>query len=220
MSCCITKNYYSPQKKRILLLHTAEIRRKTQVRQPYCNLYAYGANNPVRYIDPDGENITNKTNDYIIARLEDPIILKDGTKIDTVVLAPGDTYIGNVDGTRDKDGNYTKISCREGNKIDYSVKTGNQIEFDNDSSKRQNSKNDKLKKINNLPLINLIKGKKLLSGSYSKDSEGGKFLTKEWDNRFKADLGEDFTDYEKAYFSETQKKLREERVISAKENEK
>ena len=57
MSCCVNKNYYSPQKKRILLLHTAEIRRKTQVRQPYCNLYAYGANNPVRYMDPDGRFI-------------------------------------------------------------------------------------------------------------------------------------------------------------------
>ena len=55
MSCRVTKNYYSPQKNRILLLHTAEIRRKTQVRQPYCNLYAYGANNPVRYIDPTGK---------------------------------------------------------------------------------------------------------------------------------------------------------------------
>ena len=53
---CVTKNYYSPQKKRILLLNTAEIRRKTQVRQPYCNLYAYGANNPVRYIDPTGRS--------------------------------------------------------------------------------------------------------------------------------------------------------------------
>ncbi|MBC6719221.1 hypothetical protein [Treponema sp. Marseille-Q4130] len=57
MSCCVTKNYYSPQKKRILLLNTAEIRRKTQIRQPYCNLYAYGANNPVHYIDPDGNRL-------------------------------------------------------------------------------------------------------------------------------------------------------------------
>lgn len=64
MSCCVNKNYYSPQKKWILLLNAAEIRRKTQVRQPYCNLYAYGANNPVRYTDPDGRNIAFGVDKY------------------------------------------------------------------------------------------------------------------------------------------------------------
>ena len=51
-----------------------------------------------------------------------------------------------MDGTRDKNGNYTKISARDGDNIDYTVNQKNQITFDNEHSKKKNSKNDVLTK--------------------------------------------------------------------------
>lgn len=118
------------------------------------HLYHYAANNPIHYIDPDGNDVTNKTDDYIIARPEDKITLKDGTKIDTVVLAPGDKYISGIDGTRDKEGNYTKVSANHKNIVNYTVEKNNIIKFDDEKSKKINDRNDMIKKINNLPAIN------------------------------------------------------------------
>ena len=170
----------------------------------------------MKYVDPDGKIVTNKTDDFIIARLEDPIMIEE-KEVDTIVLAPGDKYMGKVDGTRDKNGNYTKISAIDSNNIDYSVEDGNKVKFDNKKSEIQNKLNDCLKKILNV----IKKDKKLPSGSYSNETSGGKFLSEKWDERFKNDLGEDgFNDYSKAYQSDIQQKLRNKMVINDSEENK
>ena len=203
------KNNFSHNKNWSSLLKNIEIERKQAVLKNNSDLYDYGANNPVHYIDPDGKAITNNTKNFIIARLEDPIKLSDGTEIDTVVLAPGDTYKGNVDGTRDLDGNYTKISAQSNQTVNYSVEEDNSIKFLDNESKKNNFKNDLKKALNNI--FPFVFGWKLYSGSYEKGELPAKYLASEWDDNFKSDLGEDgFQNYEAAYDSEKQKLLRKE----------
>ena len=54
MTCCLNKNINSRSKNWVSLIKSVEIRQKRAVRPYYANLYAYGANNPVKYTDPDG----------------------------------------------------------------------------------------------------------------------------------------------------------------------
>ncbi len=56
MSSCTNKNYNFPHKNWLFLLNVHEKQRKKASSPTYSNLYAYAANNPVYYTDPDGRN--------------------------------------------------------------------------------------------------------------------------------------------------------------------
>ena len=56
MNGFLNKNLKSYAKNWLAPVKYAEMQSKNAVRNQYTNLYAYGANNPVHYIDPDGRS--------------------------------------------------------------------------------------------------------------------------------------------------------------------
>ncbi len=67
MNGFLNKNLKSYAKNWLAPVKYAEMQSKNAVRNQYTNLYAYAANNPVHYIDPDGKYIikTNKDSETI-----------------------------------------------------------------------------------------------------------------------------------------------------------
>ncbi len=65
MNSCTNKKYNFPHKNWLSLLNVHEKQRKKTSRPTYSNLYAYAANNPVCYLDPDGKAIYIWMNEII-----------------------------------------------------------------------------------------------------------------------------------------------------------
>ena len=81
-SCTNIKNNF-PHKNWLSLLNVHEKQRKKTSRPTYSNLYAYAANNPVRYLDPDGRlpedsvPLTQEQNKTVISAQDSALLAID-----------------------------------------------------------------------------------------------------------------------------------------------
>ena len=139
----------------------------------YVNLHAYhyAGNNPVRYVDPDGEDLYNFTEKDIIVKLE----RETKEKKEFVIVHPNEMYKGSIDGAVLEDGTVIKVSAWKGNSIVINVvvetidgkDTASLLDFD---SFDLNYRNDLLKGGANF-FARLFSGEeKLLSGVYAPEA--------------------------------------------------
>jgi RHS repeat-associated protein len=117
----------------------------------YVNLHAYhyAGNNPVKYVDPDGENFYNNSG-------EDKVVRTEGG--DYRLVHPGEWYKGNIDGVISKDGTVNKVSDIRTRKGPELVMKGSKASLVNLGSRFKNWLGDLIKKI--------FYKDKLLSGEY------------------------------------------------------
>ena len=166
----------------------AETRRKNAVRPSNGSLYHYAGNTPVKYTDPDGRDITNNTKEYVLGKLEDPIVIgkdENGRDIELtfLIIEPGETIKGHFDGAIMKNGIIVKVSAESAwnENVSFTI-TDNEkgeVDFSDYSSFCINKKNDDLKGLLNL----LPLGKKYdYSGKYQDQNQKDAPLNGWWNS--------------------------------------
>ena len=95
MNGFLNKNLKSYAKNWLAPVKYAEIQSKNAVRNQYTNLYAYGANNPIHYTDPDGRKTISAQVQELIKKIGAGFNLYVPPKLIEDLEIKGWEYIGN-----------------------------------------------------------------------------------------------------------------------------
>ena len=87
MNSCTNKKYNFPHKNWLSLLNVHEKQRKKTSRPTYSNLYAYAANNPVRYLDPNGRFLIKTKSAEVVALRNKSFLYSRQAYMEPMVIA-------------------------------------------------------------------------------------------------------------------------------------